>query len=133
MNLKGRIAIVTGCSRGIGRGIALALAKAGAEIAFCYSKDEEGARVTAAQVESLLGRCLPFQADVTDYDIVKKMVDKTVETFGDIDILVNNAGIAPTGRYLAKEDIESMHRMINIHIFGSFHFVKAVLPHMRKR
>ncbi len=133
LNLEGRIAIVTGGSRGIGRGVAVALAKAGADVAFCYSKDEEGAKVTASQVEALRGRCLSFRADVTDYEQVREMVAKTVEMFGSVDILVNNAGIRGTGRYLADEDTEAMHAVINSHVFGSFYFVKAVLPHMRKR
>ncbi len=133
MNLEGRVAIVTGGSRGVGRGIAVTLAKAGADVAFCYSKDEEGAKVTASQVEALRGRCLSFRADVTNYEKVKEMVEKTVETFGGIDILVNNAGIAGKVSYLANEDIENMHQVINTHVFGSFHCVKAVLPHMRKR
>ncbi|MFC2031838.1 SDR family NAD(P)-dependent oxidoreductase [Chloroflexota bacterium] len=133
MNLEGRIAVVTGGSRGIGRGIALALAKAGADVAFCYRQDEAAAKSTAAQVETLWGRCLSFQADITDYGKVKEMVNKTVETFGGVDILVNSAGIAGGGRYLADMDIEHMHRVINTHVFGSFHFVKAVLPHIRKR
>ncbi|MFC2032200.1 SDR family NAD(P)-dependent oxidoreductase [Chloroflexota bacterium] len=91
MNLEGRIAIVTGGSRGIGKGVVLALAKAGADVAFCYKQNEEAAKSTADEVESLRGRCLYFRADVADYEDVKDMVAKTVETFGSVDILVNNA------------------------------------------
>ncbi len=133
MSLVGRIGIVTGGSRGIGRGVVLALARAGADVAFCYSKDEEGAKETTAQVEALGRECLSYRADVTDFEKVREMVGKTVETFGAVDILVNNAGIGGDGNYLVNENIESMHRVINTHIFGSLHFVKAVLPHMRKR
>ncbi|MFC2032884.1 SDR family NAD(P)-dependent oxidoreductase [Chloroflexota bacterium] len=132
MNLNGRIAIVTGGSRGIGRGIALALAKAGADIAFCYSKDEEGAKTTTMQLEATGRRCLSFCADVTNYCKVKEMVAATINTFGGVDLLVNNAGIIDSGSYLADEPIEDMCKVINTHVLGSFYFVKEVLPHMRK-
>jgi 3-oxoacyl-[acyl-carrier protein] reductase len=136
MKLEGRVAIVTGGSTGIGKGIVLALAKAGADVAFCYignERDEAEARKTAGEVEALRGRTLCFRADVTDYEKVKEMVARTLETFGSVDILVNNAGIYGSGRYLADEDIESMRRVIDTHVFGSFYFVKEILPHMRKR
>ena len=132
MKLEGRVAIVTGGSRGIGRGIVLALARAGADVAFCYHTNEEAAKETAIQVEAIRGKCLSYQADVTDYEKVKEMVAKTVEVFGSVDILVNNAGIFGSGKYLADEDIEHMRRVIDTHVFGSFYFVKAVLPYMRK-
>ena len=133
MKLEGRIAIVTGGSRGIGRGIVLSLAKEGADVAFCYQKNEEEARKTTSQVEALGKKSLALQADVTDYEKVKEMVSKTVDTFGGVDILVNNAGVFASGKCLADEDIEDLRRDIDTHVFGSFYFVKAVLPHMRKR
>ena len=133
MELDGRIAIVTGGSRGIGRGICLALAKAGADIAFCYSNDEEGAKKTADQVEALRGRCLAFRADVSDYEKVKEMVAKTAETFGGVDILVNNAGIGSSRQPLIETDVEYVRKLIDIHVFGSYYFTKTVLPHMHQR
>ena len=133
MRLEGKIAIVTGGSRGIGRAIVLCLAKAGADIAFCYLNNEEAAKSTTAAVKALGRKCVAFRTDITDHEMVMEMVDKIVATFGDIDILVNNAGIVMGVNYLADEDIESMHRVINVHVFGSIHCVKAVLPHLRKR
>ncbi len=132
MRLQGKIAIVTGGSRGIGKAIVLSLAQAGADIAFCYLTNDKAAKSTATAVKALGRKCLAIQADVTDYGAVQEMVNKVVATFGGIDILVNNAGIGGHN-YVADEDIESMHRMINVHIFGSVHCVKAVLPILRKR
>ncbi|MBM3120032.1 MAG: glucose 1-dehydrogenase [Chloroflexi bacterium] len=133
MNLEGRVAIVTGGSRGIGRGISLALAKAGADIVICFRHDEGAARNTVAEIEAMGGRALSFQADVTDYDKVKEVVDKTFEAFGKIDILVNNAGIASRGKHIIDTDVDEVHRVMNVHVFGAFHFVQSVLPSMRKQ
>ncbi|MBC8477785.1 MAG: glucose 1-dehydrogenase [Dehalococcoidia bacterium] len=133
MTTERRVAIVTGGSRGIGRGISLALAKAGADVAICFRRDEDAAKSTVAEIEAMGRKAAAFPADVTDYDKVKEAVAKAVDTFGRIDILVNNAGIASRGQYIADTDIEEMHRVMNIHLFGAFHFVQSVLPHMRKQ
>ena len=133
MTTEGRVAIVTGGSRGIGRGISLALAKAGADVAICFRRDEDAAKSTVAEIEAMGRKAAAFPADVTDYEKVKEAVAKAVDTFGRIDILVNNAGIASRGQHIADTDIEEMHRVMNIHVFGAFHFVQSVLPHMRKQ
>ena len=132
MGLEGRVAIVTGGSKGIGKGCALALAKVGADVAIYYRRDEAAARETVAEIQALGPRCFAFQGNVIDYDKVQEMVAKTVETFGKIDILISNAGGPSTGRYLVNTEVEEMHHQINTHIFGGFHFAKAVLPHIRK-
>ncbi len=133
MSLQGRIAIVTGASRGIGRGIALVLAKAGADIAVNYRKDEGAAKSTVAEVEALGRKALACQADVTDCDKVKEMVSKVVETLGKPDILVCNAGIDPRLLPIADVDVNEMHHVINTHLFGAFHCIQAVLPYMRQQ
>lgn len=133
MNLEGRVAIVTGGSRGIGRGISLTLAKAGADIVVCFRHDEGAARNTVAEIEAMGRRALAFQADVTDYDKVKELVDKTFEAFGKVDILVNNAGIASRGKHIIDTDVDEVHRVMNVHVFGAFHFIQSVLPYMRKQ
>ncbi len=133
MSLEGRVAIVTGGSRGIGRGISLALAKAGADVVICFRRDEDAAKDTIAEIEAMGRRALAFKADVADYDKVKELVAKTIETFGRIDILVNNAGIASRGKYIVDTDVDEVHRVMNIHVFGAFHFVQSVLPYMRKQ
>jgi NAD(P)-dependent dehydrogenase (short-subunit alcohol dehydrogenase family) len=111
----------------------LALAKAGADVAICYRREQDAAIDTVAEIEAMGRSALAFQADVTDYDKVKELVAKTGETFGKIDILVNNAGIASKGKYVIDTDVDEVHRVMNIHVFGAFHFAQAVLPHMRKQ
>jgi 3-oxoacyl-[acyl-carrier protein] reductase len=133
MSLEGRVAIVTGGSRGIGREISLALAKGGADVAICFRRDEAAAKDSIAQIEAMGRKALAFQADVSDNSKVQEMVAKTVETFGKIDILVNNAGIASRGNYISDTDINEAHRVMNVHVFGAFHFVQSVLPFMRKQ
>lgn len=133
MSLEERVAIVTGGSRGIGRGISLALAKAGADVVICFRRERDAARDTVAQIEAMGRRALAFQADVVDYGKVKELVAKAVETFGKIDILVNNAGIASKGKYIVDTDVDEVHRLMNVHVFGAFNFVQSVLPYMRKQ
>lgn len=133
MILQGQVAIVTGGSRGIGKGCALALAEAGADVAIAFRRDETAARQTEAEIVALGRRCLAYQADVTNPEQVKAIVDKTLETFGKIDILVNNAGGPSTGRWLIHTEASEMQYHINTHIMGSFYFTKAVLPTMRQQ
>ncbi len=133
MSLQGRVAIVSGGSRGIGRGISLALAKAGADVAICFRRDEKAAQDVVAKIEAVGRRAIAFQTDVADYDQVRGLVAKVVEAFGKIDILVNNAGIASMGKYIMDTDVDEVHRVMNVHVFGAFHLVQSVLPSMRKQ
>lgn len=133
MRLLGKTAFITGGGRGIGKGIALALAGEGADIAFNYRRDIEAAKSTGGEIVALGRKALSIQADVTDYEQVKAAVMKTVDTFGRIDILVNNAGIASRGRFVADTDAEEMERLFKIHVMGAFYFIKEALPVMRKQ
>src|SRR5690349_9224369 len=94
--LSGKIALVTGANRGIGRGIALALAKAGAQVAvnFCSDEDDAQAKVVCSQIEGSGSRSLPVRADVSVGKEVSRMIETVQEQLGDISILVNNAGIS---------------------------------------
>ena len=133
MSLDGRVALVTGGSRGIGQGIALALAEAGADVAIVYRRDEEAAKETVRQIEALGRKAAMFQADVTDCEGVKAAVNQAIDTFGKIDILVNNAGIASRGNSVLNTDVNEMRRVVETHAFGSFYFTQAVLPSMRQQ
>lgn len=133
MNLNGRVAMVTGGGRGIGRGISLAMAKAGADIAVVYRKDEKAAEETIREIQSLSRKAAAFRADVTDYGSVKEAVNLAIGLFGKIDILVNNAGIASRGNAVYDTDAQEMERVIRTHVFGSFYFTQAVLPSMRQQ
>ena len=133
MKLAGKVALVTGGDRGIGKGIALALAREGADIAFNYRKDVDSAEKTAKEIEALGRKVLRVQADVTDYEQVKSVVSKTLQTFNKLDILVNNAGIASRGKFVLDTDAEEMLRLFNIHVMGAFNFTKECLSALRKQ
>ena len=92
-DFAGRAAIVTGATRGIGRAIALELARRGADVAFNYAKSVEAADSLKNEIEKLGGRCLASQGDVANTEAAAEMVKLTKEAFGRIDFLVNNAGI----------------------------------------
>ena len=91
--LSGRVALVTGGGRGIGRAIALELARAGADVAINYFDEPELAQATASEIEALGVRAIAVQGDVGNGEAVRRLMDETVATFGSIDILVNNAGV----------------------------------------
>lgn len=93
MNLKDKTAIVTGASRGIGRTIALSLAKEGANVVFTYLKSTSEAEELKKEIESSGVKCLALQMDVSDFEKSKELIEKTVDSFGGLDILINNAGI----------------------------------------
>jgi 3-oxoacyl-[acyl-carrier protein] reductase len=133
MSLEGRIAIVTGGNRGIGRGIALGLAADGADIAVNYRKDAEGAAATVADIKALGRRAIAYQAPVDQYDAVAEMVTAVAADFGGIDILVNNAGIASRGLAVADTDPAEFERVVRTHTFGTFYATREVIPHMRQR
>jgi NAD(P)-dependent dehydrogenase (short-subunit alcohol dehydrogenase family) len=133
LSLTGRVALVTGGSRGIGRAIALALAEAGADIAVNYRRDVEAANETIADIEAFGRKAIGYSASVENWDEDVAMVDKIVADFGGIDILVNNAGIASRGNSVFDTDPAEMERVVRVHAFGPHYLSKLVLPHMRGR
>ena len=127
-----RIALVTGGSRGIGKAIALALAKAGAGIAVNYRERAEEATSVVEAVHRIGGRAVAIGADVSNASSVKNMVATIEEQLGLIDILVNNAGTAIT-RGLDDITEEDFDRTIAVNLKSAFLCTQAVLPHMRAR
>ncbi|WP_262177436.1 SDR family NAD(P)-dependent oxidoreductase [Haloarcula laminariae] len=116
---KDATAIVTGSSRGIGRGIARKLADEGASVVVNYRSAADRAEEVVAEIEADGGDAVAVQADVSDYDDVAAMVEATVEEFGSLDVLVNNAGIVETSP--AEEfDIETWRRVIDVDLTGTF-------------
>lgn len=132
MNLAGRTALVTGASRGIGRGIALALAKAGADIAVNYTRDGDAAAETVAEIEALGRKAKAYQASVTDEDACAAMVAAIEADFGPMSILINNAGIASRGKSVADTDPAELERVIATHALGPHRVSRLALPQLRR-
>jgi NAD(P)-dependent dehydrogenase (short-subunit alcohol dehydrogenase family) len=133
MGLEGRVALVTGGGRGIGRAVSLALAEDGADVAINYRRDEQAAADTVADVEKLGRRAEKYHASVDSWEEDEAMVAAALSDFGAIDILVNNAGIASRGHSVVDTDPAEFERVWRIHTFGSFALAKLVLPSMRER
>ncbi len=133
MSLEGRVALVTGGSRGIGRAISLALAEDGADVAVNYRKDESSAKETVAAIEALGRRAGAYRASVESYDEDQAMVEAASRELGTIDILVNNAGIASRGQSVEKTDPLEMERVVRVHAFGPHYLSQLVIPGMKKK
>ena len=130
--LEGRKALVTGASRGIGREIALAFAREGADVAVNYHRHEEAAREVAAAIEALGRRALAVQASVAEVEPVRTMVARVLAEFGHIDILVNNAGFVTLAPVEAMT-VEQWDEMLATHLRGTFLVTRQVLPGMLER
>jgi NAD(P)-dependent dehydrogenase (short-subunit alcohol dehydrogenase family) len=131
--LDGRVALVTGASRGIGRGIALELAAAGAAVAINYRRDADAAEEVAAAVRDGGGRAIAIQASVTEPADVDRLADEVLAEFGTVDILVANAGIASRGQSIADTDPAEVVRVMATHTFSTHRLVQRLLPGMRSR
>ena len=131
MSLAGRVALISGGGRGIGKAISLALAEDGAAIAVNYRRDEEAALATVAEIEKAGSKAKAYCASVEDWDQDVGMVEQVIADFGHIDILVNNAGIASRGQGVADTDPAEMERVVRTHAFAPHYLSKLVLPSMR--
>ena len=131
--VDGRVALVTGGGRGIGRGISELLAAQGATVAINYRRDAEAAADTVAAIHAAGGEASAFQASVDDADACASMIDAVVAQFGGLDILVCNAGIASRGNSVAETDPAEMMRVVAAHAFGPHHLARLAMPHLRAR
>jgi 3-oxoacyl-[acyl-carrier protein] reductase len=129
LGLEGRVAIVTGAARDVGREIALALASEGAAVAVNYKTSSEQARAVVEEIETKGGRAIACQADVTDLGQVKQMVDRTATELGGLDILVNNAGFVIRKRF-AETSPDEWHRQIDTCLYGAIHCCHAAAPQL---
>ncbi len=125
-----KTAIITGASRGIGKAIAIALAKEKVNVVINFCHDKLNAEKTLEEVESYGAKGIIFKADVKDRNVVKKMIDKTLEKFGTIDFLINNAGIIKDSSFKNMSD-EIWDEVIETNLTGVFNMTKAVLPHLK--
>ena len=132
MNLKNKVAIVTGGGRGIGKSISLKLAAEGASVVVA-STSVEPAQLVVDEIEGLGGKGLVVQTDVSDFESVKNMVAKTLEQFGKVDILVNNAGGSARGKMslFCDSEEETWDYVLNTNLKGVMYTCRAVINHMQ--
>ena len=127
--LIGKVAVITGSSRGIGRAIAIEFAKEGASIVINYSKDEKGAEKTLEMVKQIGACAIIVKSDISSYQEGKELINKTIFHFGKLDILVNNAAISTVGIFL-DSDKESIDAMINTNLTGPVYLTKHALKYL---
>src|SRR5271170_5030610 len=127
--LEGKIALVTGGSRGIGAAIARRLAADGAKVAITYTKGADAAASVVKTIERVGGQAIAIQADAAAADAVKAAIERVVATFGGLDILVNNAGTAIPKKF-EEATLEELDRVIDINVRGTFIATQAALKHM---
>ena len=133
MKLKGRTALVTGGSRGIGRAVAIALAEEGADVAINYVSSEAAARDVAEQIIQKIGRkAILAQADVSDYPDTFRMAQDVLGAFGHLDILVNNAGIN-SDKTFTKMDHASWRKVLGTNLDGVFNCTKVFVDQMLRQ
>ena len=130
-DLSGKVALITGASRGIGRSIALALAAEGAKVV-AAARNLEAVAAVVQEIKDAGGEALAVQADIASAAAAEAMVDKALEAFGRIDILVNNAGITRDGLLLRMKE-EDWNLVLQVNLNGTFHCTKAVLLPMTKQ
>lgn len=128
-SLSGKVALVTGASRGIGKAIALELSNEGATVIINYLRDDNGAELTLAEIIANGGYGKLLKGNIASFETAEKIIDEVIKNFGKIDILVNNAGISKIGLFMdsSKEDIESI---MGTNMLGAMYLSKHTLPHM---
>jgi 3-oxoacyl-[acyl-carrier protein] reductase len=128
--LAGKVALVTGGGRGIGRGIALELAREGADLAINYRRDRDSAEATAQEVRSLGRQADVVAADVGDHEAVTAMFAHVIGKFGRIDVVVANSGVASRFQSVAELDPAEWRRVMTTDLDGAFYTARAAAPHL---
>ena len=124
IDLSGKIALVTGGGRGIGRACCVALAEAGASVAINYSRSAEAAEEVRAEIEAAGGRAIVYQADVSSFEAAAAMFEKVKADFGTLDVLVNNAGVIHDTLLLTMKP-EGWRKVLGVSLDGAYHCTKA--------
>ncbi len=131
-DMSGKVALVTGAGRDVGREISLALAANGATVAVNYNRSAAEAEAVVEEIKKAGGNARAYQANVGSYEEVQKMVAAIVADFGRIDILVNNAGVVIGERFVSSKP-ENWAKQIDVDLYGTIHTCHAVAPHMIKQ
>ncbi len=129
--LKGKVAIITGATRGIGKGIALKFAEQGADVAFTYVSSEEKAKAVEEELKALGVKAKGYKSNAAEMQSAVELVDNVLKEFGNIDIVVNNAGITKDGLLMRMSE-ENFDSVVNINLKSVFNMTKAVLRTMLK-
>lgn len=132
MMLQGKTAVVTGASRGIGKAIALELAKEGAFVVINYNGSTEKAQEVKAEIEKNGGNAQIFQCDVSQYEECQTFINEVIKKYGKIDILINNAGITKDGLLMRMTE-EDFDRVLDVNLKGTFHTIRFVSRQMMKQ
>jgi 3-oxoacyl-[acyl-carrier protein] reductase len=132
LKLQGKVALVTGAARGIGKGIAEALAAEGAALALVDIAYLDHAEETRRAIEARGGRAIVVQTDISRFEDVERMAKQVAEALGDVDVLVNNAGIVSRSPIL-EESVETWDRVLRTNLYGCFHCCRAIAPGMVAR
>src|SRR4051812_24556515 len=130
--LKGKAALITGGDSGIGRAVALAFAREGADVLISYLNEESDARETARAVEKEGRKCVTVAGDIQDEGHCKKLVERAVKELGKIDVLVNNAAFQMNRESLDEIPTEELDRTFKTNVYALFWLTKAAVPHMPK-
>lgn len=131
--LDGQNALVTGGSRGIGRGIALELAREGANVVVNYRRDEQAASETVAAIEALGRKAIAIGADVADWEAVAFLAERALAAFGHLDIVVANSGVASRVQPVWEMDVDHWHKVVGVNLHGVFYTCKATAKHLVER
>jgi NAD(P)-dependent dehydrogenase (short-subunit alcohol dehydrogenase family) len=131
--LAGRVALITGASRGIGRGIALELGAAGAAVVVNYNRNEEAAAEVVTAIEELGGRAVAVAASMAEPEQVDALADAALEAFGFVDAVVANAGVASRGASVVDTEPEEFERLLATHVLSAARLARRLVPQMRAR
>jgi len=132
MKLKGKVAVVTGSSRGVGRSVALAFGREGANVVVNYSRSEGAAKEVVSQIESMGQKAIAVKADVAKRDDAQALLKAAGDAFGKVDILVNNAGITRPAM-MHKMTEEQWDEVVDLHMKGTFLCAQAAYPYFKEQ
>jgi NAD(P)-dependent dehydrogenase (short-subunit alcohol dehydrogenase family) len=132
LRLRNKTAIITGGDSGIGKAVAIAFAKEGADVVIAYYEDDKDAQLTAERVEAIGQQCLLIRGDISKPAHCKKIIQKTIQRFGKVDVLINNAGIQFPQKELSAITPQQLKRTFETNIFAMFYLVQAAEPHLQE-